>query len=107
MNHMTLAAFRQLPSPAGRDGVEAFVEPAPVETDAASLRDYWQAIRKHLWLIAACCFGAIFATVLVLLMMTPIYTAETTLLIERQTPQVLNIQEVVSEPLMANESDFY
>jgi uncharacterized protein involved in exopolysaccharide biosynthesis len=64
-------------------------------------------VRKHLSLIAACCFGTVLATALVVSMMTPIYTAETSLLIERQTPQVLDMREVLSEPLTSKEDEFY
>ena len=77
-------------------------KPKPTSSQSASISSMLlrtQGImRKHLWLIAACCFGTILVTALVVLMTVPIYTAETTLLIERQAPQVLNIREFLAEP---------
>jgi capsular exopolysaccharide synthesis family protein len=40
-------------------------------------------------------------------MMTPVYTAEATLLIERNAPRVLDIHEVNLEPQVVDEYDFY
>jgi type IV secretory pathway component VirB8 len=71
---------RRLRSPSDREDAEAFIENVTVEAEGISLRDYWRVIRRWLWLIATFSFATVFATVLVLLMMTPIYTAETTLL---------------------------
>jgi polysaccharide biosynthesis transport protein len=78
-----------------------------MEEDGVSPRGYWRVLRKRLWLIALCCFGTVFATALILLTMTPIYTADTTLLIERNAPHVLDIREALSEPLGSDEYDFY
>ena len=78
-----------------------------VESGEVQLQDYWRVIRKHLWLILSCFFGTVLATILVIFMMTPIYTATTTLLIERKAPQVLDIREVLSEPLVPDTYDYY
>jgi polysaccharide biosynthesis transport protein len=96
-----------LPFPSGREEAEVLIKPGVVQDDGISLRDYWRVIRRRLWLIVITCFGIVLATALVVLRMTPIYTAETTLLIERQAPQVLEIREVLPEPLGADEYDFY
>jgi Chain length determinant protein len=89
-----------------RENVEVLLKPAVLEEEGYTLQDYWLVIRKHLWLIAVCIFGTVLATALVIFMMTPIYTAETTLLIEREAPRVLNIREVLAEPLGPDEYDF-
>jgi succinoglycan biosynthesis transport protein ExoP len=107
MEELAPSSLRRLQTPAHREGVEGRIEPVLIAEDTVILRDYGRVIRKHLWLIAACCFGTMLATALVVLMMTPSYTAETSLLIERQAPQVLAMREVLSEPLTSNEDDFY
>jgi polysaccharide biosynthesis transport protein len=101
------STLQHFPSSSNGGGAEGSIEPALMAEDAASLRDYGRVVRKHLSLIAACCFGTVLATALVVSMMTPIYTAETSLLIERQTPQVLDMREVLSEPLTSKEDEFY
>ena len=80
----------------------------PVAKDEeVRLQDYWRVIRKRLWLICMTFFGTVLITALGILAMTPIYTAATTLLIERQAPQVLDIREVLSESLGPDEYDYY
>jgi uncharacterized protein involved in exopolysaccharide biosynthesis len=106
MNELAPSASRLAPLSDREDG-EVRLKPAIIEEEGHTLRDYWRVLRKHLWLIAACMFGTVLATASVIFLMTPIYTAETTLLIEREAPRVLNIREVLSEPLGPDEYDFY
>jgi polysaccharide biosynthesis transport protein len=75
--------------------------------DAPNLRDYWQVARKHQWKILACFGAAVVISAVIVFSMTPIYTARTTLLIERKDPQVVNIKQVLSEPVEAEESSYY
>jgi capsular exopolysaccharide synthesis family protein len=77
------------------------------EEGGFDFREYWRVIRKHGWLISALFLGALFITACVLFRMTPLYTAESTLLIERKTPQVLDVQQAVSESLVSDEYDYY
>ena len=82
--------------------------PRSVEGDEApSLRDYWQIVTKHKWKIVACFVAAVTITGLIVFSMTPIYTAKTTLLIERKELQVVNIKQVLSESAEAEESSYY
>jgi polysaccharide biosynthesis transport protein len=97
----------QFPSPPDRGDAELFIKPMVMEDEGLSLRDYWRLMRKHLWLIAIFCFGTVLTAASVILMTTPIYTAATTLLIERKPPQVLDMRDVLSEPLGPDEYDFY
>ena len=107
MSELTPSSFR-LPSPSGREDAEILSKPV-VEQEEISLWDYWQVIRRRLWFITLFFLGTVLTTALVTLMMTPIYTAETTLLIERNIPHVLDIREIRSEPLPlgSDEYDFY
>ena len=75
--------------------------------DAPNLRDYWQVARKHQWKILACFGIAVVLSAFIVFSMTPIYTATSTLLIERKDPQVVNIKQVLSEPADSEESSYY
>src|SRR5256885_13082309 len=105
MNELTPSSFR-LPFPAGREDAQGSINPF-VEEEEISLRDYWRVIRRRLWFITIFFLGTILTAALVTLIMPPIYTAETTLLIERNAPRVLDIREIHSEPLASDEYDFY
>jgi polysaccharide biosynthesis transport protein len=75
--------------------------------DAPNLRDYWHIARKHQWKILACFGTAVVVSMFIVFSMTPIYTARTTLLIERKDPQVVNIKQVLSESVDAEEGSYY
>ncbi len=77
------------------------------DREAASLRDYWRVLRKNKATIAACFFGAVIVAAVVVMMMEPIYTARTTLLIERKEPQVVDVKNVLSESVDSGELDYY
>ena len=74
-------------------------EPFDVDEAGPVLVERWRVIRKHRWLILGCAAATTIATAIVVLTMTPIYTAGTTLLIEPRTSRVLEFREAVSEPL--------
>jgi succinoglycan biosynthesis transport protein ExoP len=75
--------------------------------EGASLRDYWRVLRKHKAIIATCFFGAVIIATVVLVMTTPIYTASTTLLIERKEPRVVDVKNVLSESQESDADDYY
>jgi len=77
------------------------------EPQSLNLYYFWQIIKNHRRLITACFLGAILATLAVLLSMTPLYTAKTTVLIERNDPNVVDIKQVISEPANADQNDYY
>ncbi|HWO43079.1 MAG TPA: polysaccharide biosynthesis tyrosine autokinase [Candidatus Eisenbacteria bacterium] len=78
-----------------------------VSDEAPGLRDYWQLVRKHRWKILGCSVVAVFCATIFAFSMRPIYTASATLLIERKTPHVVNIQQVLSEGLESDELSYY
>lgn len=79
-----------------------------VANESPHLWDYWQVVRKHRWLVAVCFVAVVLTTMLLTLTMTPIYVAETTLLIERKAPKVLDVREVqVESALEYDEYDYY
>ena len=81
-------------------------EPQPV-TEEVHLRDYWRVIRKRQSLVLAVFLCTVLASALFILTATPIYTAATTLLIERKAPQAIDIQGALSEAQTPDEYDYY
>jgi polysaccharide biosynthesis transport protein len=77
--------------------------PAPAEYEARPgtvlegeplhLWDYWQVVRKHGFLIVVCFLLTVVTVAIRTFMTTPIYMAETTLLIERKAPRVLDLRD--------------
>ncbi len=92
------------PPPAGE---EALYRVAKMEDAERSLWDYLWIVRKRLWLVLTFLGGTILATLLILSLVTPIYTGVTTILIERQTPHILDIREARTEPIGHDEYDYY
>jgi len=71
------------------------------------LRDYTRIIRRHLKLIAALVGGALLVTALAVLTMTPSYTARSTILVEPEAPQVLDVRDLLAEPAGSEEHDYF
>ena len=71
------------------------------------LRHYWGVLIKNRRLIMLCCLGVVLVTLFVVLSMTPLYTAETTLLIEPKSPNVLNISQALPEYIGPEETSYY
>ena len=63
---------------------------------------YWRLIRKHSRLIAGVTAGAVFVTLIHLLMTTPIYTAQTTVMIQPKAPTGID----PAEALLAIEASY-
>jgi succinoglycan biosynthesis transport protein ExoP len=106
MNELTPYLVR-LPSAAGQDMASVPVD-ALGEMDARpGLQYYWLVIRKHQWVIASFFVGTLLAAALVLVLTPRTYTAATTLLIERNTPQILDFREVLAESRGAEQYDFH
>jgi polysaccharide biosynthesis transport protein len=59
------------------------------QEDDFHLGEYWNTIRPHLWLVLCIFIAAELLTALVVFNMTPLYTAESSILIERQAPELL------------------
>jgi succinoglycan biosynthesis transport protein ExoP len=84
------------------------IDRAPQPQPELDLRQYWRIIRKHARLITACLLAVALLTLLFVLTQTPMYTASSVVMIEPHAPQVFNMkEEVMSEPLAADENDFY
>ncbi len=79
----------------------------PTPQPEVTLIDYWLTIRKHARLISVVFVGAVLMTTIAVFAITPRYTAETGLMIERSTPQVLDIRQVLADSLTSDVEDEY
>ena len=98
--------FIQRNGPQRDDGPE--LEPRNIsfledEEGTINLKQYWHAIRKRLSLILGIVFAAILLTTVHEFMQTPMYTAETTVILKPGTPQML--QEKDFSQMDINSSD--
>lgn len=92
--------FIRRPSPPAAESTPVLSRPVLIgEEEGLDLWGCWGVLKKRKWLIVTFFFAVILAVGLYTLTMTPIYTAETTLLIEQKAPQVINIQQALSESL--------
>src|ERR1043166_3543491 len=98
--------FIQHTTPSAEDRATLLKRPA-LEEEGLDLHSYWRVIWKRPWLIAPVFFATVLTTALSVFRMTPLYTTEATLLIERRAPQVLDIREVLSEDMAYDEYDYY
>jgi succinoglycan biosynthesis transport protein ExoP len=94
------------PTPQGRPGAE----PYPREFDelyGLGLWECWLTIRKRLRLLLGLIVGALTVAFIVVLVQTPRYTATATVLIQPETPQVLDVTQLVATTPNSDEHDFY
>lgn len=85
--------------------VSSVLSNAPEGEGASSAEDRFQngvlgqlrVVRRNARLIGAMSLGAVLITALVVFLQTPEYTSTATLLIERNTPQILDIQQIMPE----------
>jgi capsular exopolysaccharide synthesis family protein len=100
--------FIQRNGPPRDDGPE--LEPRNIsfledEEGTINLEQYWHAIRKRLSLILGIVFAAILLTTVHEFMQTPLYTAETTVILKPGTPQMLQEKDSSQMDINAGDSD--
>lgn len=76
-----------------------------VDERSSPLSDYWQTVKRHGWLILVCGFILLAAAVLYTFTRTPLYSAQTVILIERKAPQVLKEKDALAESI--EYADYY
>lgn len=76
------------------------------EAAGPDLRDYFRVIRRHAKLIVSMFLAALLVTGLVVLVITPHFTATSTILVESNAPHVLDIHELATEST-GDASDYY
>jgi capsular exopolysaccharide synthesis family protein len=79
------------------------------EEEGLDLWSCWGVLKKRKWHIATVFFAVVLPVAFYTFTQPPIYTAETTLLIEQKAPQVINIQQVLSDSLSlgTDKHDYY
>src|SRR3989442_1646471 len=82
------------------------VPPAFSQKEPIDFREYWRPIRDHHRLMMAMFLVAELVTLVLLLTRTPTYTSASTILIERQAPEVLESQRPNDEAQSSAET-FY
>ena len=86
-----------------RDRAQRWSDDTPAQ---GSLAEYWHAIYRRRWLVLIITAGVMLAALAVSLMITPQYRATTTLQIEREVLNVVNLENLIpSETPM--DRDFY
>jgi polysaccharide biosynthesis transport protein len=97
-----------VPQPSSNADVYPFAEqPTFPEEDDFELRRYWNVIRRHYRLILTLFLIAEIATCAFLLTRTPQYTAVSTILVERQAPQLLSSTATSDQSDIAGVDTFY
>jgi uncharacterized protein involved in exopolysaccharide biosynthesis len=77
------------------------------EREGLGLWDCWLTIRKRAWLVISAICAMLILTYTIILLDTPLFTATATLLIQFETPQVLNVVHLVATAPNSEEHDFY
>jgi capsular exopolysaccharide synthesis family protein len=75
--------------------------------EGIGLYDCWLVIKRYRRLIFALVATALFLTVVVVLLVTPNFVATSTLLIEPEPAQVLDVRELISESGSTDDHDYY
>lgn len=77
------------------------------ESASTYLAQYWRLVVKHRLLIAGSFVAAVVLGIAATLLMTPKYTATTTIQIDREAARVLNVDEVAPSESMIQGEEFF
>jgi len=76
------------------------------EEDGFDLRNYWRTILKHRWVVAGSIAAFLVGAIALTLLMTPIYTAKTTIQIDREGSKIVDMEGVAPAELLTGD-EFY
>ncbi|MFN3856361.1 MAG: GumC family protein [Caulobacter sp.] len=76
------------------------------EEPGFDLREYWRTVLKHRWIVAGCIAAFLVAAVVATLLMTPIFSARTTIQIDREASKVVDMEGVAPAELMTGDEFF-
>src|SRR5690606_20970725 len=91
--------------PAGT-ALDLFEEPKRDE-DEIDLLAYWQILLKRRWLVLGIMASVLAAALLVTLLSPAVYRATTTLQIDRETMQIVQVEGMAPQETAASSGDFY
>ena len=75
--------------------------------DGIGFDEVWRVIRRRLWLTVYLVLTALLLTGVAVFLKTPSYTARTTLLIEPEAPQVLDMTQLIADSSGDADYDYY
>lgn len=87
-------------------GLDPYAEPRAEDDDEIDLAEYWRVLLKHRWLILGILASVVAAALLFTLLSTPIYRASTTLKIDQDGLQVVQVEGVNTAPAVPSK-DYY
>jgi succinoglycan biosynthesis transport protein ExoP len=90
--------YYQLPPP-------GYSQPPLQEEKEINLRDYWKVIRKRQWMIIAFFLIVVMVTAIGTFTMKPIYRGTTTIMINKENPQIVDFKEILAVNTM--DLDYY
>jgi len=79
----------------------------PIVEDGIGLGEVWRVIRRRLWLTVYLFLTVVLLTGVAVFLKTPAYTARTILLIEPETPQVLDMTQLIADSAGDADYDYY
>jgi len=82
------------------------IEGSFVEEDEINLRDLWQVLLRRKWVVLIFFFIVVSATIIATYLSTPIFRSSLTLQINRDTPKILDYQDITPSESVY-EKDFY
>src|SRR3989304_1920267 len=108
MNELSPYFIRRTAVPPTAKPVALLKEPLGEDGREPGFCDFWRVITKRKRLIALFFFAVVATVGVGTLLMTPIYTSESTLLIEEKGPQVVDIKQVLTETIGGTDKhDYY
>lgn len=69
--------------------------------------EYWRLVRTGWRWVVGGAFAASFVALVYVLLATPLYTAESKIMIERRAQNALNIEELLADGMSGDESNYY
>lgn len=81
--------------------------PRPTEEEDSPLLEWLRLLQRGWRFLVGGAALAVLATGIYVFSKTPLYTAESKILIERQAPQVLDVQQIVADGLSGDEANYY
>jgi succinoglycan biosynthesis transport protein ExoP len=75
--------------------------------DGIGLHEVWRVIRRRLRLTVAFVISAVLITTVAVFLKTPLYTGRATLLISPETPQVLDVTQLIADSSGDPDYDYY
>ena len=96
-----------VPEGAGFPARERFYAAFDDDQEGIGLKELWLTVRKRLWLLTGIVASMLLLAGLFTIQKTPLYSATAELLLEPDTPQVLNVPQVQADNPGTDEHDFY